>query len=154
MNGYTHDGVVVEFGGQWVGPTQDRALALAAALDAPLFPTYNDGQNLVSYRGRHRRYRGAIPKLPPRVLASIGQAQLRLDRMARRVPLDEPWTAADADEWDGQTVESWLRRHVGTGAHARYRASPSAPSSRPRPPTCPCSTSCSTATRVGCSTGS
>jgi len=122
LNGHTRDGVVVELGGQWVGPTQDRALALAAALDAPLFPTYNDGQNLVSYRGRHRRYRGAIPKLPPRVLASIGQAQLRLDRMARRVPLDEPWTAAAADEWDGQTVESWLRRHVGArGAREMLR---------------------------------
>ncbi len=122
LNAATRDGVVVELGGQWVGPTQDRALALADELGAALFPTYNEGHNLVSYRGKHRRYRGAIPKLPPRVLASIGQAQLRLDRMARRVPLDEPWTAADAEAWDGQTVESWLRRHVGArGAREMLR---------------------------------
>ena len=122
LNARTRDGTVVELGGQWLGPTQDRALALAAELGAPLFPTYNDGDNLVSYRGRHRRYRGAIPKLPPRVLASIGRAQLRLDHMARRVPLEEPWTAAAAGEWDGQTVESWLRGHVGArGAREMLR---------------------------------
>ena len=122
VNATTADGSVVELGGQWLGPTQDRALALAEDLGVALFPTYNEGQNLVSYRGRHRRYRGAIPKLPPRVLASIGQAQLRLDRMARRVPLEEPWQAASADEWDGQTVESWLRRHVGAaGAREMLR---------------------------------
>jgi len=116
LNGHTRDGAVVELGGQWVGPTQDRALALAADLGAKLFPTYNDGENLVRFRDRHRRYRGAIPKLPAPVLADIGQAQLRLDRMARTVPLEDPWHADAADRWDGQTVETWLRRHVRTRA--------------------------------------
>ncbi len=48
------------------------------------------------------------------MLADIGQAQLRLDQMAKRVPLDEPWTARRAKSWDGQTVESWVRRNVRT----------------------------------------
>jgi monoamine oxidase len=122
VNGHTRDGAVVELGGQWVGPTQDRALALAADLGAALFPTYDEGENVVVYRGRRGRYKGAIPKLPPHVLADIGQAQLRLDRMARTVPLDEPWEAARAAGWDGQTLETWLRRHVRTrGAREMLR---------------------------------
>jgi monoamine oxidase len=122
MNGHTADGSVVELGGQWLGPTQDRALALAEDLGAKLFPTYDEGENVVCYRGRHRRYRGAIPRLPPPVLADIAQAQLRLDRMARTVPLDDPWHAASARRWDGQTLETWLRRHVRThGAREMLR---------------------------------
>jgi monoamine oxidase len=114
LNATTADGTVVEMGGQWVGPTQDRVLALAEELGAGLFPTYNEGDNVVLFRGRSRRYRGAIPRLPPHVLADIGQAQLRLDRMARKVPLEEPWKARRSGAWDGQTVETWLRRNVRT----------------------------------------
>ena len=45
------------------------------------------------YRGRLSSYQGAIPKLNPVVLADVAQAQARLDRMAKQVPLDEPRTA-------------------------------------------------------------
>jgi len=114
LNGATADGTVVELGGQWVGPTQDRVLALAAELGAELFPTYNEGHNIVLYRGRRRRYRGTIPRLPAPVLADVGQAQLRLDRMARTVPLEAPWDASRAQAWDSQTVETWMRRHMRT----------------------------------------
>ena len=114
VNMPTADGIMLELGGQWVGPTQDRVLALATDLGAALFPTYDEGDNVVVYRGRKRRYRGAIPKLPAPVLADIGQAQLRLDRMAKTVPLDEPWLAPRAAAWDGETVETWFRRHVHT----------------------------------------
>ncbi len=114
VNGTTVDGTVVEMGGQWIGPTQDRISRLARELGVESFPTYNDGDNIVVYGGRRRRYRGAIPKLPVPVLADIGQAQLRLDRMAKTVPLDAPWRAHRASTWDGQTVETWLRRNVRT----------------------------------------
>jgi monoamine oxidase len=88
---------------------------LATQLDVATFPTHDDGENLLLYRGRHRRYRGTIPNLPRVVLADVGQAQLRLDRMARTVPLEAPWRAARARRWDGETLETWLRRHVRTG---------------------------------------
>src|SRR5437773_669391 len=121
-NGHTADGIALELGGQWIGPGQDRMASLAAELGIETFPTWNEGENLLTYKGRQSRYRGAIPKMPVHVLADIGQAQLRLDRMAKRVPLDAPWSAKRAEEWDGQTVESWLRRHVHNGP---ARSSPS-----------------------------
>ena len=108
------DGTLVELGGQWVGPGQDRLLALAAELGVHTFPTWNSGENVLHVKGKAHRYRGAIPRVNPALIADIGQAQLRLDRMAKHVPLEAPWTAAKADEWDGQTVETWLRRNVRT----------------------------------------
>jgi monoamine oxidase len=110
------DGKVVEVGGQWVGPTQHRLLALANDLGIETFPTYNVGENLVALGERKQRYRGAIPRINPLVLLEVGQARFRLDRMARTVPLEAPWDAPRAAAWDGQTYWSWIRRNVGSPA--------------------------------------
>jgi monoamine oxidase len=107
-------GKVVEVGGQWIGPTQDRLAALARELGVETFPTYADGDNVLEYGGRLRRYRGTIPRLNPAVLVDFGQAQQRLNLMSRRVPLDAPWEARRAARLDGQTLASWIRRNVRT----------------------------------------
>lgn len=52
LNHPLSNGVVVELGGQWVGPTQDRVPALAARLGVELFPTYEAGAGLVSVDGK------------------------------------------------------------------------------------------------------
>src|ERR671916_3254623 len=90
------DGKVVEVGGQWIGPTQDRLAALAREVGVDTFPTYSEGENLIEYRGRLRRYRGTIPNINPVVLVDVERAQRRLNRMARSVPLDAPWDAPRA----------------------------------------------------------
>jgi monoamine oxidase len=109
-------GKVVEVGGQWIGPTQDRLAALAQQLGVETFPTHVEGENVIEYRGRLRRYRGAIPRINPVVLVDVERAQRRLNRLARRVPLDAPWEAPDAERLDGQTAASWLRRNLATSA--------------------------------------
>src|SRR5262245_66520386 len=38
---------IVEMGGQWAGPTQDRLLALAADLGVATFPTYDTGKKVL-----------------------------------------------------------------------------------------------------------
>jgi len=108
------DGKVVEVGGQWIGPTQDRLAALARDLGVDTFPTYDAGENLVEYEGSVRRYRGTIPRINPAVLVDVQQAQMRLNRLARRVPLDAPWEAPAAAKLDGQTAATWMRRNMGT----------------------------------------
>ena len=107
-------GKVVEVGGQWIGPTQDRLAALAAELGVETFPTYADGHNLLEYGGSVRRYRGTIPRINPAVLVDVQQAQTRLNRMARKVPLDAPWEAPSAARLDGQTMATWMRRNMAT----------------------------------------
>src|SRR3954469_12041404 len=108
------EGRVVEVGGQWIGPTQDRLAGLARELGVDTFPTYADGDNLLEYGGSVRRYRGAIPRINPAVLVDVQQAQTRLNRMAKKVPLDAPWEAPDAARLDGQTMATWMRRNMGT----------------------------------------
>jgi len=73
------DRKVVEMGGQWAGPTQDRILALAAELGVATFPTYDDGAKVLHFRGKRGTYRGAIPRISPLTLVDVGRAQARLE---------------------------------------------------------------------------
>jgi monoamine oxidase len=109
-------GQVVEVGGQWIGPSQDRLAALARELHVDTFPTYGDGENVIEYAGRLRRYRGTIPRINPVVLLDVERAQRRLNRLAKRVPLDAPWEARGAAALDGQTAATWMRRNLATKA--------------------------------------
>ena len=109
-------GNVVEVGAQWIGPTQDRLAAMAATLGVETFPTYGEGENVIEYGGRLRRYRGTIPRINPVVLLDVERAQRRLNRMARKVPLDAPWEAPDAAALDAQTAATWMRRNLATRA--------------------------------------
>src|SRR3954469_15199004 len=108
------DGKVVEIGGQWIGPGQDRIAALAKQLGVATFPTHATGENVIEFDGALKRYRGTIPRIGPRVLADVAQAQLKIARLAKRIPLDQPWNAKNARRLDSQTFETWLRRNVYT----------------------------------------
>ena len=110
------DGKVVEMGGQWAGPGQDRVLALAAELGIGTFATYDQGQKVLHFNGKRGTYSGTIPRLNPLVLADVGQAQARLEALARRVPLDEPWTAARAGRLDERTFGAWIRKNTATAS--------------------------------------
>jgi monoamine oxidase len=106
------DGKISEIGGQWVGPGQDRVLALCGELGIETFPTHTDGRNLLELAGRRKRYKGTIPRLAPHVLLAIDRGRRRLDRLAKTVPTDAPWKAPRAEELDALTVDSWLRKNV------------------------------------------
>jgi monoamine oxidase len=115
LNHTFSDGTVVEVGGQWIGPTQDRLGALAGELGIETYPTYDEGEDLLHRGERLIRYRGETFGLPPHVLAELGVVQFRIDRMAAAIPLEAPWRARRAERLDSETVASWIRRNVRTG---------------------------------------
>jgi monoamine oxidase len=128
LNEEIGDGKVVEVGGQWIGPTQARISALAAELGVATFPTYDEGRHLIEMSGRLASYSGALTDariglvrdlarvISPLALADFEQARARLDRMARQVPLEAPWAAPKAADWDSQTFATWVRRNSRTAA--------------------------------------
>ena len=103
-----------DLGGQWIGPTQHAITALVAELGIETFPMWTRGENLVVVNGQAKRYRGTIPKLALPSLLNVGWAQWRLDRMAKTVPLDAPWMAKRASEWDAVSLGDWLDRNIKT----------------------------------------
>ena len=73
------DDKVVELGAQWVGPTQDRVLALIRELGLETFPTWAKGKNIFERGGKLGRYAGTIPRANPVGLAEVGVAMKRLN---------------------------------------------------------------------------
>jgi monoamine oxidase len=112
-------GKVIEIGGQWIGPTQDALAKVAADVGVKTYKTYNDGNNVYYRNGVLLPYStsspglGAVPP-DPTGAADAEQAIARLDDMANQVPRDQPWTAPNAAEWDGQTVETWKQNNLAT----------------------------------------
>ena len=100
LNQQLADGVVVEGGAQWVGPTQTALLALADELGVDTFETYLEGNSRVSVFGMGMNY-GSISPEP-------GRLSEQLDSLAEQVPLDAPWDAERAAEWDAITVAQWM----------------------------------------------
>jgi monoamine oxidase len=113
-------GKIVEIGGQWVGPTQDVLLALSKELGVETFKTYNEGDYVYHRNGANTRYKanGPLGAVPPD-LTGVAEAFAgieRLNAMAATVPLDAPWTAPKAVEWDSQTFETWKLANAQTSS--------------------------------------
>jgi monoamine oxidase len=104
------NGAPVDRGGAWLAPFHDRAFALAAEVGVGTYKTWVKGAHLLVDGPRLRRYTGLIPKISPLTVLSIARAQWKLDRVARTVPLEAPWTAPRAAEWDAQTVREYVDR--------------------------------------------
>ena len=111
-------GIPVDMGGTFVGPTQDAVLALADELGIPTVPTYHDGANLIRWRGAVRSYSGTIPRLSLGGLIDLGRVRWQFERIARTIPLTDPWTARRAARLDSQSLSQWLRS-VRAGATTR-----------------------------------
>lgn len=114
LNHTFSDGTVVEVGGQWVGPTQDRLSALAAELGIGTYRSWDEGEHLLELDGELRRYSDDTFGLPLPTQLDLGLAQFRIDRLAARVPLERPWSGPRARRLDSETVATWIRRNVRT----------------------------------------
>jgi monoamine oxidase len=104
------NGTPVDRGGAWLAPFHDRAFALAAEVGVGTYKTWVKGAHLLVDGPRLRRYTGLIPKISPLAVLSIARAQWKLDRVARTVPLEAPWDAPRAAEWDAQTIGEYIER--------------------------------------------
>jgi len=107
------NGTFVDVGGQFIGPTQTRIVALAKATGVKSFEPFNEGENLFDYNGRINRWTD-LPPLPQRALVEYVQAQRTLEDMSKAVPAAAPWKAPKATEWDWQTYQSWIDSNVET----------------------------------------
>ncbi len=115
-----------ERGGTFVGPTQDHVIRLADTFGIGRFNTYNEGENVYYADGQRSTFSDTLPTgsapLDPVILADLATVVSALDDMAATVPVDAPWRAARAGEWDGQTFETWLNANSTSERFRRLAA--------------------------------
>ena len=118
------DGEISERGATFVGPTQNRILALASEFGVGKFPTFDNGDNVyVDFNGKRSTYSdtGPFGTAPPdpAIAADLAHVVLTLDQMSTEVSVSAPWTASKAAEWDGQTLAKWVADNSSNSAAFR-----------------------------------
>jgi monoamine oxidase len=109
-------GHVADLGGTWIGPTQNAVAALAKELGLATFPQVDDGDAVYWRSGVRTTYPsggptgGAPPD--PTILPDLVAVLTLIDQMSASVPVDAPWNADQAEDWDSQTLDTWLREHT------------------------------------------
>lgn len=108
MGSFLSNGVPVEMGGQWVGPTQDVVLELIKELGLETFPSFDTGDTLTVFDNNVVRYADNSYGLPPGSASEVGRLWEQLESLASTVATEEPWQTEGAAELDRQTLDSWL----------------------------------------------
>jgi monoamine oxidase len=102
------EGTWLDVGGQWTGSGQDRIRALGEEMGVASFPTWPEGEHIQYREGSVTRYSGGAPNMDNEVIGDFFGAVMALDEMSKEVPLEAPWEAPKALEWDAQTMQSWI----------------------------------------------
>jgi monoamine oxidase len=118
LKGYSlGNGKAVDLGGEYFGDKSTAIAQTARSVGVAGFRSYDEGRRLTFVNGRRYEYTGLFPlRMPPPTLADFGQAVLRIERLARTVPPEAPWSAPNARKLDSQTFWSWCQHNVATPA--------------------------------------
>jgi monoamine oxidase len=110
----TIGGSSFDLGAQWIGPTQERMIALCQRLGVATFPTFHGGAKLTDLDGKLGQYSGDIPSLHPLALIELEVLLRRMDAQISRLSggLSEPGL-------DALTVGEWVRQRTRTQAVRR-----------------------------------
>src|SRR5687767_2704220 len=101
----THGGQTVDLGGQWMGDKHERLRRLAAELGVESFPQYAQGKKVIDRGdGKLRTFSGFLPKIGLFSLINLGLALGKLERLAKKVPLDDPMRTPEALALDSQSL--------------------------------------------------
>jgi monoamine oxidase len=116
LNESLGNGVISEVGGEFIGSTQNHIKALADEVGVGTFKTYDEGDNVYYAGGMRSTYSdksvtGTAP-LDPLILPELALLTTELDQMSTQVPVDNPWSAANAAQWDSQTLQDFVNTHV------------------------------------------
>lgn len=104
----------VDLGGQWIGPTQDRMYELCKEFGLEPYATYNQGKNVLDLGGKIRTYTGLIPKIDPISLINLELIIRKLERLAKKIDINSPWSNRQADIFDSISLDSFLRKNSKT----------------------------------------
>jgi monoamine oxidase len=111
MTGPLEGGGWIDYGGQWVGPTQDAFYALIEEMGGQTYPSPDDGVSLErSILDPTKFIRLESKDYPGSKI--LDAAYDRIDRLADTIDPEQPWEARDAERLDAMTFAEWLRLHV------------------------------------------
>ncbi|XP_041352694.1 amine oxidase [flavin-containing] B-like [Gigantopelta aegis] len=108
---------VVDVGGAYIGPGQNRVFRLAKNLGLEFYNVNEKEKTVLSLQGSWSTFLGAVPPLKnPIALLDLNHVMRTLDSMALQVPVDSPWKAKQALQWDSMSVKEFVHSIAWTSA--------------------------------------
>ena len=101
-------GATIDLGAQWIGPDQHLIWEWVKSTNTPTYECYDTGKNILSINQKTSQYKGTIPNVDPLSLIGLGLAINKFNKLSQEIPLETPWTHANAKKWDGMTVATWM----------------------------------------------
>lgn len=101
------DGIPLDIGAQWIGDTHERMFRLAAELGVETFAQYDTGETSYDLDGSGVLRENAFHTRFADELAELEAVLRQLDELAADVPVEAPWLAPRADEWDVISAGTW-----------------------------------------------
>jgi monoamine oxidase len=105
-------GQTIDLGGMWVGPSQTHLLALLREYDIRTTPQYVKGRGITELGGRRLFAEGEASGLDAADEAAFNRVLAKVKALVARVPLEDPWNAPRAGEWDRITMDEWIRVEI------------------------------------------
>jgi monoamine oxidase len=115
------DGTFVDFGGQWVGATQDRFYALIKEMGGETYESPNVGKRLqrnVLDGAEFLRLADDDETFPGSDLLKAGYG--KINDLVKTIDPNTPWTHANAEQLDATTFAEWLRAEVPHEGARKY----------------------------------
>jgi monoamine oxidase len=100
-------GVPIELGAQWIGDTHHRMFRLADELGVQTYPQYDEGETSYELVGSGVLRENEFHAKFASELKELELVLRRLDVLADGVPVEAPWQAQRAAEWDAITAGAW-----------------------------------------------
>ncbi|XP_066267397.1 amine oxidase [flavin-containing] B-like isoform X3 [Branchiostoma lanceolatum] len=107
----------VDLGGAYVGPTQDRILRVAKELDVTTYKVDAEQKAVSYFGGVHRSASFDDPSLltnNPLALLDMNNFIQQTEKFSKQVPLEAPWNAPRAKEWDRMTFKEFIDKECWT----------------------------------------
>ena len=108
---------VEELGAEYVGPTQDRVLALAAELGLQTLKSYTTGNSSFFRNGTVRHYRDVWGSIPPVDIGSLIEHAVfmnDINTLANTVDRTEPGNTPNTTMLDSLTLEAFVKSRLFT----------------------------------------
>lgn len=112
----------IDRGGQWVGPTQDRFLALLEEYEVRRFPSPSAGKKVLLFQGKRYEFDGFFQGFPEGDPPEVSKAEWedamtawqRFEALAKAFPPGHPCLDDHNRRLDSQTFAHWIEENTQT----------------------------------------
>jgi monoamine oxidase len=103
---------VVDVGGQWVGPQQKRLMDLISRYKLVLREQFDEGKHVLEFKSKLFHYTGGISELDLEGTEELQVMWQKLDGLAEKIDVSNPWNSCGAFEYDSVTLRNWLQKNA------------------------------------------